>query len=166
MDVHHSSRNIHEGCQGHWRLCQHSHHNQTPSQSQADRWAEAGVPKSMARSKIVFQELWVLITVCLCGDFKSDVINAFIGVSLGTHIAIENCWRVHVPVISEPVMREHPLLRNFTKRSSGFQCLLRSSRFQKNKFSAACPIRLHLMENFDSIIAIVLLSLSWKALNR
>ncbi|KAK4519808.1 uncharacterized protein ATC70_010050 [Mucor velutinosus] len=60
-----------------------------------------------------------------------------------------------------PVLRECHLLRNFTKRASGFQWL---KQLDQNGFSTASPLRQHLMEDVDGIVAISSLLLSWKAL--
>ncbi|KAL9556967.1 hypothetical protein PS6_002081 [Mucor atramentarius] len=51
------------------------------------------------------------------------------------HVTAEDYWRVCVPVVPVQVVAECRLLRNFTKRASGFKWHWKSERFHVNEFS-------------------------------
>ncbi|CAO0794454.1 unnamed protein product [Mucor circinelloides] len=82
------------------------------------------------------------------------------------HVAAEDYWRVYVPVVPVQAVAECRLLRNFTKRASGFKWHLKSERFHVNEFSTACALRLHTVRSVDSIVAIGSLLLDWKVLDQ
>ncbi|KAL7320121.1 hypothetical protein PS15m_000040 [Mucor circinelloides] len=121
-----------------------------------NQWLEA---------KLYFKNFEFLITGCLCGDFETKEVSAFLGASLGKD-NMDDYWRVYVSLVPAPVVRECRLLRNFTKRASGFQWLLKSKRFHENGFSTSSALSLHALAEIGSIVAIGSLLLSWKALDQ
>jgi|GEM_PF-4710005 len=122
-----------------------------------NQWLEA---------KIYFKNFEFLVTACLCGNYNDHDFDAFLGASLGNRLALNDYWRVYVPLASTPVARQSRLLRNFTKRASGFDWHLKSQRFYDNGFSTACALSLHALDGIDSIVAIGSLLLNWKVSNQ
>jgi len=101
----------------------------------------------------------------ISSGFKTEKMKAFLGASLGKD-NMDDYWRVYVPLVPALALRECRLLRNFTKRASGFQWLLKSKRFHENGFSTSSALSLHALAEIDSIVAIGSLLLSWKALDQ
>ncbi|KAK4511782.1 uncharacterized protein ATC70_003781 [Mucor velutinosus] len=105
-----------------------------------NQWTEA---------KIYFGQLKFLVTGCVHGSFNSSDTQAVLGASLGRNIPTNSYWRVYLASDTEAHIRDVRLLRDFTKKASGYKWHYKSKRFHDEGFSSASALNLPL----DDIIA-------------
>lgn len=102
-------------------------------------------------AKVYFREFEFLITGCLQGRYDNDQVGAFLGASLGKYCDVEGYWRVYIPAKPNAYIKCHRLLRNFTRKASGYKWLYKSKTFVNRGFETSNPLLLHTSNEIDFV---------------